>query len=283
MVICNCFHNSGICASRKVEYIYCDYDKLKQKRFVSNDSAKYDVDLEYNERDWLKSISAGKDDGAEKGKPREAQSNSYKSTIEEYNYNGNISRVNHYYQNYEPIKLVYSYDALNRLTGTVASEGVTPLEALPTTVKATNYNEIFNYKLDGRFENKWVQKYGGIESSHIANQHDYNYYSNSCRLKSLNTQAASGNYLYDNHGNMVYNAEKKMVIYYDWRNMPVLFTFYNAEITGLNTYFSDTYKGIVSFEELVSVCTATTAVKLSQVIMLYDANGDRVAKIEKSF
>jgi hypothetical protein len=82
---------------------------------------------------------------------------------------------------------------------------------------------------------------------------------------------------------MVYDASKKMVIYHDWRNMPVLFTFYNAEITGLSTYFTDTYNGVVSFENLVSVCEATTAVKLSQVTMLYDANGNRVAKLEKSF
>jgi hypothetical protein len=50
--------------------------------------------------------------------------------------------------------------------------------------------------------------------------------------------AAAPNYIYDYNGNLVCDLSKKMIIEYDWRNMPVKFYLYSF-MTGTFVHWSD--------------------------------------------
>jgi hypothetical protein len=147
---------------------------------------------------------------------------------------------------------------------------------------ASNYNESFTYDDVGRFNQKWVQKYGGSPSSPV-NTRGYSYYTNSSRLKTVaNYDSGSANYLYDYYGNMVYDASKKMTVLYDWRNLPIKFLFYAQGIQppDFNSYVSAA-NGSITPQQLDAEFQGITPV--SEVLMLYDTDGNRVAKIEKKF
>jgi len=68
-------------------------------------------------------------------------------------------------------------------------------------------------------------------------------------------EKAGTNYEYDGNGNMVVDRSKKMRVGYDWRNLPIKFTFYANVDDGSNP--------------------------IRQVHMIYDASGKRLAKINE--
>ena len=269
-----------------VSYSYDDLGKTSSKHFYNNGQTEthYDVNLVYDvSRDWLTGIQAGTSDdnkfkeeiGYTTNAGLECPTNVEDQT-QYKQYNGNICQVNLYYQNRHGIELTYLYDALNRLTNTIAQEIPRPISLAP--IVADNYNEIFQYDDVGRFTSKWVRKYGadGIGTR------SYNYYSNSSRLKNVdNYHSSSINYLYDYYGNMVYDASKKMAVLYNWRNLPVLFSFYSQPLSSdtLSDHAGGAFNGCIDPFALSNCCSKLAMV--SKVMMLYDASGNRVTKMEK--
>jgi hypothetical protein len=76
--------------------------------------------------------------------------------------------------------------------------------------------------------------------------------------------AAAPNYIYDYNGNLVCDLSKKMIIEYDWRNMPVKFYLYSS-MTGTFVHWSDVQTFAAANKSLVT----------STIVMTYDASGNR--------
>ncbi len=90
------------------------------------------------------------------------------------------------------------------------------------------------------------------------------------------------------------DVNKKMVIQYDWRDMPVTFRFYNSipagesssqkiypDSNGTYTINDGLYSGRNSLEEYCKWAEGEgTVQRLSTVYMVYDAAGSRVLKLD---
>jgi hypothetical protein len=146
----------------------------------------------------------------------------------------------------------YSYDYVNRLMN--ADHNGSP-----------EYDASYTYDVIGRITYK--KEGTGIKP-------DYKYFAGTSRLR--NTDGSDDNkYLYDKNGNMVVDVAKKMVIEYDWRDMPITFRFYNElpetyPLIGPGTFDGDPKAYVESQGKTL----------VSQVVMLYDASGNRVLKME---
>jgi YD repeat-containing protein len=262
-----------------VEYSYDDLGKLTAKRFTKykDPSIKRAIEYAYNSRDWLTSIESGTPDGYNYFKEEvfydSSQTVGGSASIPQYN--GNISLAKYYYGESNPLALRYSYDLLNRLDSTQAVEVPVPgRTALPFPDSA--YNEQFSHDDLGRIESKYVGRYGNPVSSTRA----YSYYTNSARLAKVSSQPGVANYFYDYFGNMIYDFSKHMAITYDWRNMPIKFTFYTGD-PNLSAYTGAAANGTLNKEDLAQAVQTANITVVSEVYMLYDANGNRVIKMEK--
>jgi hypothetical protein len=71
-----------------------------------------------------------------------------------------------------------------------------------------------------------------------------------------------------------------MIIKYDWRNLPVSYRFYSAIPSGItkNSAGSCTNSNLYSF--IKSKVDDNSIQLLSTVVMLYNAAGDRVGKLD---
>ncbi|HEX2937064.1 MAG TPA: hypothetical protein VHO72_17045, partial [Bacteroidales bacterium] len=101
----------------------------------------------------------------------------------------------------------------------------------------------------------------------------------SSRLKKNSKNGSDKDYIYDAFGNLVVDLRKNMLIEYDWRDMPIAFRFYS----NLSAIVAKTVNaiGTTTDPQLVkTIIGNSTAVMTSQVVMLYDAVGKRVAKLE---
>ncbi len=77
-------------------------------------------------------------------------------------------------------------------------------------------------------------------------------------------------YIYDPDGNLVFDRSKRMGIVYDWRNLPVLYRFYNNVPED------------VTWQDAGSLEISRSGIKLLSIVkMVYDANGNRVIKSEE--
>jgi hypothetical protein len=102
----------------------------------------------------------------------------------------------------------------------------------------------------------------------------YRYEENSNRLSYIENHPKKGgspgnpNFMYDPNGNMVIDKSKNLVITYDWRDMAVSFRFYSRlpDLAELN------------WSTLHQLDSRTDLALLSEVIMIYDADGNRVLK-----
>ncbi|MBD3420692.1 MAG: hypothetical protein GF398_11295 [Chitinivibrionales bacterium] len=205
------------------------------------------IGYSYNVRDWLSSMatSYSPDSFAQ-----DLYYTDYPATSPHFTsqYNGNVAAVNYKQKgaSTREEKLLYQYDRLNRLT---KSKNISSL--------GDTISEGFAYYHDGRIRKK---RKGSTDIS--AFNEVYKYYSKdkdletgkgrSNRLAYIaghNSKGDDDNYDYDANGNMIYDKSKKMTINYDWRDMPTHFQFHDDNGT-----------------------------LLSEVIMLYDAAGNRVVK-----
>jgi hypothetical protein len=116
----------------------------------------------------------------------------------------------------------------------------------------------------------------------------YRYFTGNSRLKNTSGSTSDADYIYDKHGNLVVDKNKKMVIEYDWRDMPIAFRFYSSIPTSIGVSASGQYEFASSellkdlYQHMVKKASTPTSgvTLLSQVTMCYDASGNRVLKME---
>jgi YD repeat-containing protein len=185
-------------------------------------------------------------------------------------YNGNIAAAQYAYNQADvnpPITGIvnYNYDEVNRLTDVVNVSNPTQFQ-----------NEEITYKADGRIDTK-VKSSGAIPTVDIPT---YQYYENKNQLNKIDHKKdQDNNYIYDPNGNMVLDFSKKMLVEYDWRDMPVKYKFFDQIPTSILT-------GDVSslWHDLEGSITSPLVPGhgkvVSEVDMNYDASGNRVTKRE---
>jgi YD repeat-containing protein len=256
-------------------YEYDDLDRLTKKTFLNGSTASHQVSYAYNIRDWVSKIYA---DDSTFSEQLCYDDNNGLGTVTGFQpqpqYNGNISRAAYDVKlafNGSSLDLIYSYDQMNRLTGVANNK---------TYDSAAEYNAAFQYLNDGRI----LQKHEGSAQKDWG---DYNYIRNTNQLVGIanspkaglyqNPQVMPPNYVYDYNGNMVFDRSKGMVVTYDWRNLPVKFSFYKDIPVGplWNRVLSSYYD--IQWHQF-------SGTLVSEVIMTYDASGNRVKKeVEESF
>ncbi len=121
-----------------------------------------------------------------------------------------------------------------------------------------NFSTAYEYDNIGRLISK---NENGI--SH----HGYNYQEGTSALKSVNAHTDEDNYLYNKNGSMVVDKSKKMIIHYNWNSKPETIYFYNT--------LPDDVEDLWRSEDL----TGGNIQLLKTVVMIYDANGNRVQKL----
>ncbi len=244
-----------------VKYSFNDLGQLYEKRRNGNILTKYS----YTIKDQVNNFENEKEvDATMKvklfGESLEFRNDgNISSSAMEYNGYGNASPLQ--------VTLSYSYDDLNRLVSS-------------TSTNASTYSSTYSYDDAGRLKSK-------AEGS--VTLPEYIYYSGTSRLKKAKQSLASFDYLYDKSGNLVVDFKKKMVIEYDWRNLPIRFYFYTMipetvlpdskgdyiiQENGV-TYSTDLYSHM---DEKAN--TSSNVRLLKTVSILYDASGNRVLKVE---
>ncbi|OGK05620.1 MAG: hypothetical protein A2519_01880 [Candidatus Raymondbacteria bacterium RIFOXYD12_FULL_49_13] len=177
---------------------------------------------------------------------------------------------------------IYQYDAANRLTTADYYEGAASSETdVLASKQGVNEDRSSGYEYDknGRIT-KLTRKtpseeLGSLSTSDKAahaNPASYVYKAGTNLLKSITNflfpdKQDADNYIYDKNGNMVFDKSKKMVITYDYRNMPTNFLFFDSfKKTGTSSEDLSDY----SFDNDI----------LKRVFMIYDPSGNRVGKLE---
>jgi hypothetical protein len=145
--------------------------------------------------------------------------------------------------------------------------------------KGTSEYCTYVYDQLGRLNSKKEDTYNNAE---------YTYHEKTSRLKS--TKSGAVDYIYDDFGNLVVDKIKKMIIEYDWRDMPVRFNFYNSIPDKISCDNHGTFQNIDTdpvmknynlYEYMNSKVSESKGVRLlSSVRMVYDASGSRVLKLE---
>ncbi len=167
---------------------------------------------------------------------------------------------------------VYTYDGVNRLTDAVYHEG-TGTSDLAHPSDLLDRSEQYAYDKDGKITGLTRQiPHGSTETDNSVVGATYDYKPGTNLLtKILNfffpDKSKTNNYVYDKNGNMVLDQSKQMVILYDYRNMPTNFIFYGA------IKLKDGSDG----DELQDYEFDNTILK--RVYCIYDATGNRVAKL----
>lgn len=229
-----------------VTYSYSPTGVLVGKDFLKPGGEVASVDITQNIRGWTTGIDAYTASYA----PIYNQTNMYTEAGggSAPQYNGNISSMDFKYtlpggviKRYSPF---FVYDGANRLLAGYDLNG-----------PSYNY-EGFQYDSKGRLV---VKMENGVQYG------PYTYASGTNRVTQVGghpTRNVSNNFVYDPNGNMVLDRSKKMGVKYDFRNMPVLFRFYNsAPASG------------VTWEQ-----AANLGGQRADVEIVYDAAGSRVIK-----
>ena len=182
----------------------------------------------------------------------------------QYKDDGNIKNATFGYNGFinapaQSIAQDYSYDTLNRLTSVFSSN-------------FPQYSSSYLYDTIGRFTSKIEGTMGASGYNPITN---YDYYNNTNRLSKA--KQTGNDYLYDEFGNLVLDKQKKMVVEYDWRDLPVRFSFYDMIPATITT---DQKGTVMNLEALISQNNGARL--LSTVSMMYDAGGNRVLKLESA-
>lgn len=157
----------------------------------------------------------------------------------------------------------YTYDDIYRL------KTVDPADGGQTAL----FGASFNYDHVGRF----VSKQEGDN-----NVTGYEYYNLSSRLKkTIKNDKPGEEYVYDAYGNLVIDYTKKMIVEYDWRNLPITYRFYNTIPSGITKNpNTGSYTNNDLYSYVKSKVDDKTVQLLSTVVILYNAAGHRIGKLE---
>lgn len=174
----------------------------------------------------------------------------------------------------------YTYDFLDRLYN------------VETTDKAGNgisaFNSNYRYDIAGRLT---------MKSEGISVNDRYEYYKSGTRATSRLKRAKTGGglYIYDVNGNCIIDMSKKMYISYDWKDMPIKYSFYSSlpvgDIASIEKIRPDTC-GTISINDseygsrdpslyIDWLYEKGDLTLLSTVQILYDCAGKRVLKVAK--
>jgi len=237
-----------------VQYIYNERGQLVQKIF--GDGNIYRVGYDYNIQDWTTLI--GSHYFEEKIGYNEP--NLFGQSNHSRQFNGNISAaqfISRSPSDSQHVTNIYTYDNVNRLTGVESTDSA--------------YSAAYRYNELGRFT------YKQENTVHP----DYQYYFRSNRLKNT-TGGPEKNYVYDKNGNMVLDKSKNMAVLYDWRNLPIAFYIYtDLPDSGLEINSDGEWEApegtVHPFHQYLGYLPGVEIV--SRVIMMYDAQGNRVLKV----
>lgn len=197
----------------------------------------------HNIRDWVTGIGSGR--AAPSFKQEVEYGGRFDGSVTgsslEYKYNANEGK---------DIELVYGYDGENRLINALSND--------------TRMHSAYAYDGLGRLTRKLED---GVDYEH------FGYEPGSSRLNSVGsgapTSGARKEYVYDPNGNMVLDRKRKMVIEYDWQNLPTTMRVYDG-IPDLELSWTDVEGNKLQTQH------GRTQVALFE--FLYDAGGDRVSK-----
>lgn len=236
------------------ELVSYSYDPLGQLdlKTLSAMNTTYQLSYDYDIRNRLKNIQSPS------GLYGVSQNLNYAKS-------GNIDSIRYKYlyksggiKDSLSLALNYQYDDLSRLKTVSGND--------------TSFNADYGYDAIGRITSK-------RESS--SNLSGYNYYNGTNRLEKTNRNPTGQEYIYSKSGNLIVDFTKKMVVEYDWRDMPCIFQFYDTLANAGITHDSrGTYNGADLYSHLKSKVADSTLNIISEVIMLYNASGDRIAKEE---
>lgn len=232
---------------------YDDLGVLETKSFST--ISGYNVGYTYDIRDRLTNITKPSGWGG------------FEEIVGLYDKAGNIRNAQYkYFTNSSStpsssFDMAYTYDDIYRLKTTIPSD----------IGQTAAYGASFNYDQAGRF----ISKQEGA-----SNLTGYEYYTLNNRLKKTSKNNAGEEYVYDEHGNLVIDFTKKMIIEYDWRNLPVVYRFYNMIPSGITKNSAGTYTNGNLYSFIKSKVDDNTIKLLSTVVMIYDAAGDRVGKLD---
>jgi YD repeat-containing protein len=252
-----------------VDYHYNDEGLLRRKYFgFSADHSTYVDRISYNYtvwNTWLQSIGCNRfSEDLAYNEPTP-----FVSTVTFPQWNGNISAAVFRYSiasssEYEDNQ--YKYDLVNRLEN-----------VYPTTYNFSTFDDI-SYNNDGTIDFK--SRMGGTAGTPQFNGRlRYIPHTNKVhKVENHPTKNSDNNFIYDPNGNMVLDYSKKMYIEYNWRDMPVCFTFYNSIPASVLVAADETARANL-WQNLKQAIEATATV-VSEVKMVYDASGNRVRKKE---
>ncbi len=140
----------------------------------------------------------------------------------------------------------------------------------------------YHYDLLSRFE---------LKNERV--QHDnYVYYEGTSRLKKYDewgddySETPSQKvFVYDKVGNMILDINKGMYIKYNWRGLPVKYSFYSGfEYIDIHSHITVNSRGECNNSQgvkeiLDDLCDSGSIELKSKVVMFYDADGKRVGKV----
>jgi YD repeat-containing protein len=238
-------------------YHYDDLGMMDGKNF-SKITGGYGVGYGYDIKDRLEVIAGT------------ANKPGFAEAITSYTPAGNIHTAEYKYFTSgladpdEDYHMTYGYDHVSRL------ETVTPTS---DASHVTDFSAFYTYDKLGRFQSKTEGSNSTITG--------YGHYIDNSRLKEVVKNGVKQEYVYDAFGNMIVDFSKKMVIEYDWRNMPVAYRFYSELPTDITRDNSGTCLLGDLYQHMEESDLNSAAINLvSTVYMYYDASGNRVGKIE---
>jgi YD repeat-containing protein len=231
---------------------YDDLDKLTHKTFSAIMPGTYRTSNIFDIRDRLINLIPGGSKG-------------FGEAIR-YTPTGNIDSASYVYSLGSGMdttfSCAYAYDNINRLVSAATNNGM------------TSTDNTYSYDAVGRFRSK---KEGS------SNLTGYKYFAANSRLRKTSKNPAAGQeYVYDAFGNLVVDFTKKMIIENDWRCQPVIYSFYNDLSTaGISRDSTGVYNGAIDlYTQMQNKVKAGAIAIVSKVKMIYDADGNRVCKME---
>lgn len=267
-------------ANPLVEYDYYVTGELRNKKLGNSDVPENKVAYTYTIRNWMQ--SSGNDLSPSPG----LGTGFYRTDLSYESgglYDGSITGAAYRYGlpfGRKELHYDYTYNDVNMLTEAAVTNAVT----LPEGGDQNDLFETFSYDMNARIEQKTRGK------SDREKTYDYMYKDESNQLLRVDKQDKETgvdeirNYITDKSGALIFDRNKRMAITRDWAGRPVLFSFFNKRLTDQEFYpilknFRDNngYSGDI----VEAIKEAEGTFRVSYVMALYNAAGERVYKIEK--